>query len=741
MKCPQCSFISSNKRDLCPKCGLDLTPRKRELGLPVGSGAAKKSKAQASAKNLPETKGGWLGKFFKPSEKPQAAETNPQQAAIDQKPVEQKAPPKDQQVKKAGAASPQLQQEDRTKEKDEKATATVPTEPAILKAKEVEVKPSSSTVMEFNDDDEHFHETLDQLIGDMQFDVEAVAQKEKPKTEADATTIQVEDDLELVFEFGGEEEPLGAEEEEAQAVRFEKTSDLDETLPPELEEFVQKAGTEKTPAQEVLSTDIEPKQTDEPQQDPTTVPLADDEDLFTDDLIQAKPLLDTIEPEADEDLEPILFDLDQASKTKKEKVQTQQMVAPTQSPAISPEELARIAQEVAKNIAPLQEAEQVTVGTEATTVVTMTPTQQQDLGYEEKVARVLVLVSEAYGLEPLALKQMENLAVEEDNTRELEEAHDDESDNDSGPSEVRMEQAELKPVSMEELFNLASEEDIEISTGGEKKNPEEAPLEQLAPEAEVSLWAEAEAQVGQYQQATAVDLSFSSFEVIKPTNQLTVLFDVVEREIEGDILVAPEEKVEFIRPGINTEELAAKSKSLFEQVEAHPELSEEELLENLLPKKPPKKEEWDMLIPASITRRLTARTIDLLAISASAFFFSLCFVTPLEEWIALLSFEPSPTSLAAALKLGSSFGLTWLSLWVVSEVAFTVEGQTFGKRLMKICVRDVAGNACNWEHALARVQAEALSVATGGVGFLLGLTGSKRALHDRLAKTQVVYQL
>lgn len=35
MRCPKCKFISSDKRDLCPKCLADLRPEKHRLGLPI----------------------------------------------------------------------------------------------------------------------------------------------------------------------------------------------------------------------------------------------------------------------------------------------------------------------------------------------------------------------------------------------------------------------------------------------------------------------------------------------------------------------------------------------------------------------------------------------------------------------------------------------------------------------------------------------------------------------------------
>jgi hypothetical protein len=40
MKCPRCNFVTSNKKDLCPRCEFDLRQRKRELGLPIANTAA-----------------------------------------------------------------------------------------------------------------------------------------------------------------------------------------------------------------------------------------------------------------------------------------------------------------------------------------------------------------------------------------------------------------------------------------------------------------------------------------------------------------------------------------------------------------------------------------------------------------------------------------------------------------------------------------------------------------------------
>ena len=53
MKCPECSFVSSNRKDLCPKCGVDLRPHKKALGLPITQPAANEEDPGAQTEPAP----------------------------------------------------------------------------------------------------------------------------------------------------------------------------------------------------------------------------------------------------------------------------------------------------------------------------------------------------------------------------------------------------------------------------------------------------------------------------------------------------------------------------------------------------------------------------------------------------------------------------------------------------------------------------------------------------------------
>ncbi|MFN8391044.1 MAG: RDD family protein [Bdellovibrionota bacterium] len=59
MKCPRCNFVASHKKDLCPRCDIDLRPRKRELGLPISNSVASYetllAQHQAEKKRQPAT--------------------------------------------------------------------------------------------------------------------------------------------------------------------------------------------------------------------------------------------------------------------------------------------------------------------------------------------------------------------------------------------------------------------------------------------------------------------------------------------------------------------------------------------------------------------------------------------------------------------------------------------------------------------------------------------------------------
>lgn len=71
--------------------------------------------------------------------------------------------------------------------------------------------------------------------------------------------------------------------------------------------------------------------------------------------------------------------------------------------------------------------------------------------------------------------------------------------------------------------------------------------------------------------------------------------------------------------------------------------------------------------------------------------------------------------------------------------AFTaIGGQTIGKMAARIRVVTEADGELEGSHAVRRTAAGAVSALTLGLGFLPGLVGQRRALHDRLAGTRVV---
>jgi uncharacterized RDD family membrane protein YckC len=95
---------------------------------------------------------------------------------------------------------------------------------------------------------------------------------------------------------------------------------------------------------------------------------------------------------------------------------------------------------------------------------------------------------------------------------------------------------------------------------------------------------------------------------------------------------------------------------------------------------------------------------------------------------------------------------TWLAaigaalalVWTIAYFAFfwSASGQTLGNRVMEIRVQDAAtGGPVRARRALLRVAALPLSALPLCAGFLLILVDARRrALHDRLAGTTVVYQ-
>jgi uncharacterized RDD family membrane protein YckC len=65
-------------------------------------------------------------------------------------------------------------------------------------------------------------------------------------------------------------------------------------------------------------------------------------------------------------------------------------------------------------------------------------------------------------------------------------------------------------------------------------------------------------------------------------------------------------------------------------------------------------------------------------------------------------------------------------------------GQTLGKMATDLEVVSDAQDGMDMRRATLRGAAALLSIATAGLGWVLGLIGDRRALHDRLARTRVV---
>ncbi len=81
MKCPECRFICSNLRDICPKCLLDLRQYKRSHSLPISFPKATYEELLGKLGKLPTTgknseRKGWFSKLFFSSTPEQPASSN-----------------------------------------------------------------------------------------------------------------------------------------------------------------------------------------------------------------------------------------------------------------------------------------------------------------------------------------------------------------------------------------------------------------------------------------------------------------------------------------------------------------------------------------------------------------------------------------------------------------------------------------------------------------------------------------
>ncbi len=306
MKCPVCSFISSDKRDICPKCSVDLRPHKEGLGVKIShpdipadelrrryrEAGRRKSQAKKSAPRSPKAKASktkkssnWLqllgiGEKKKVKRKVRKKKTAKEVRSAELEAAskelvsfpEQAEPSKDAAPTKPSAASESAaavapvapvdnseeppQQSDSADSVDELEPAATPPEEVTLKDKHadstaapptaqqdddlvppeaeveepiagVDIKPSemrlnipqvAPEVLDLGDTDEdEFEKLLDSMIGDVSFDVEAVA-VEKPKKRGSEGAFDLsgllDEDIEVSFDFGEEDDTAGEGEEE-----------------------------------------------------------------------------------------------------------------------------------------------------------------------------------------------------------------------------------------------------------------------------------------------------------------------------------------------------------------------------------------------------------------------------------------------------------------------------------------------------------------------------------------------
>lgn len=148
------------------------------------------------------------------------------------------------------------------------------------------------------------------------------------------------------------------------------------------------------------------------------------------------------------------------------------------------------------------------------------------------------------------------------------------------------------------------------------------------------------------------------------------------------------------------------------------------------------------VVPAGFVRRWAALFIDSLVLAAGfygVFFVALFAIGGAVGFEALGSDEP-PLWL-----IGLQFGLGLLYLVAAGLYYSLMESSrsqaTLGKMALSIKVVDMDGARLSFAHALGRWAAATLSYLTLYIGFLMAaFTARKQALHDLVARTQVVDQ-
>lgn len=147
--------------------------------------------------------------------------------------------------------------------------------------------------------------------------------------------------------------------------------------------------------------------------------------------------------------------------------------------------------------------------------------------------------------------------------------------------------------------------------------------------------------------------------------------------------------------------------------------------------------------PAGFWIRLAAYLLDWLILGCLLALITLPWAKPLAELqsAAFAQVKSTTPDLALVGKfwlVSAAFNIPLSFLYFVSFNA--IRGATPGKRILGLRVQRADGNPLGFLRAFARHAAEWLSFLTLGVGHLLIVTTpQKRALHDLLAKTQVVF--
>lgn len=126
---------------------------------------------------------------------------------------------------------------------------------------------------------------------------------------------------------------------------------------------------------------------------------------------------------------------------------------------------------------------------------------------------------------------------------------------------------------------------------------------------------------------------------------------------------------------------------------------------------------------ANFKSRLIAHIIDIIILSLSVFFLSICMNSIPEVHIPILQ---------------------EISYLILSSLYYTIftasrKAGTIGKQIMKIKIVDHHGQILSLQHAFGRYLAYYFSYLTLGFGFLMILlTRKKISLHDKIANTYVI---